>query len=269
VLTVKNRGVPQLGSPARRGKHLVTVKVKRFQSDQDRSLDRAIMDKALEKLNSGNGEGALKILNEAIQYDSVNAEAYCLRGEIYHYLGGIENWRAAIKNYACALRIHPEYAYAFYCRAYAKDALSHYISAIQDYTYALQIDSNYAPAYYRRGRIHFQQRDYKKAVEDFSQAIRVSFEWGDVDPCEVYTCRGIVYSALENYEKAGEDFSAALKINPHDPFACENQASNYVLLGDCLAGIESYRKALELYQRQGKNGDHQRILSILEELQLS
>lgn len=283
VVTVQNHGVPQLGSPSHRGKHLVTVKLKRPQDNQDHLFNQAIMDKAQEKLSNGDGESALTILNNAIKLDPVNAEVYCLRGEIHHHLGGIENddtcaptlnpgyahWCAAIKDYTCALRINPEYAHAFYCRAYTKDTLSHYISAIQDYTYALQIDSNYAPAYYRRGRVHFQQRDYKKAVEDFNQAIRVSFEWGDVDPCEVYTCRGIAHSALENYEKAGEDFNFALKINPNDAFAYENQASNYVLLGDNQAGVECYGKAADLYLHQGKNDDHQRILHILEKLQLS
>lgn len=269
AIAVKDRGVPQLGSPSRRGKHLVTIKIERPKTDQDRSLEREMMCKALEKLDNGDEEAALKILNNTIKLEPVNAEIYSLRGVISHSLGGIENWRAAIKDFTRALRINPEYVDAFYYRAYAKDDLSHYISAIQDYTYALQIDSNYTLAYYRRGRVHFQQRNYKNAIEDLSQAIRGSFEWGDVDPCEVYTCRGVAHSALENYEKASEDFSSALKINPHDAFAYEKQADNYVSSGDFKAGIESYRKSADLYQSQGKSDDRQRILDTLERLQLS
>ncbi len=271
VLALNGRGVPHLGKPNQRGDHLVMIKLGISEDELWSSNLEAekYAEQGKQKLTTGNCLGAVADLTEAILGYPQRVDLYVHRGDAYHNLGGYDNLLKAIRDYTQALRLDPACAAAYCHRAYARQTLEDYQGAIADYTHGLEIDLGYLPAYYQRGRAYYQTQAYEQAIADFSQAVRVSFEWGNVDPAEVYVCRGLTYFAQEHFEAAIADFTQALNIRADYVEAYYHRAEGYARLGQKLEAIADYQFAAILYQNQANFTGYQTVVNQLKKLELS
>lgn len=268
VLTLKGRGVPHLGKPKQRGDHLVTIKLGEGEHDLWPSNLEAeqYAEQGKQKLTTGNCLGAVADLTEAILGYPQRVDLYVHRGDAYHNLGGYDNLLKAVQDYTQALRLDPACAVAYCHRAYARQTLEDYQGAIADYTHGLELDLGYLPAYYQRGRAYYQTQAYEQAIADFNQAIRVSFEWGNVNPAEVYACRGLTYFAQEQFETAIADFTEALNLKGNYVEAYCYRAEAYVRLDCKPKAIADYQFAATLYQYQANRQGYQTVVNQLKQL---
>ncbi len=82
-----------------------------------------------------------------------------------------------------------------------------------------------------------------------------------------YNNRGNVYADLKDYQKAISDYNEAIRLNPEYADAYYNRGVAYNLQGNSRSALESFRKAAELYQRQGSQEDYQNALARIRELE--
>ena len=109
--------------------------------------------------------GAAKLFDEAVQLNSNNAGAYFGRGTIYDDL---KQYERAIADYNKALELNPSLAEAYNNRGYAYTDLGQYDAAIK-------IEPNYGYAYWHRGKCHEAKGDRSKAQADFAKARELGY----------------------------------------------------------------------------------------------
>ena len=83
------------------------------------------------------------------------------------------DWDRAITNLNKAIRLNPQDAWAWQCRAIARENKNDFKGAIADFRAALRINPDYANAYVNCGRFfQFKLHDLRVAIADYTQAIR-------------------------------------------------------------------------------------------------
>ena len=78
----------------------------------------------------------------------------------------------AIFDFTQAIRLQPDYAYAYYNRGVAYDDLGDKQRAIVDFTQTIKLKPNFTDAYARRSRARFGVGDYEGERADNLQAIK-------------------------------------------------------------------------------------------------
>lgn len=80
------------------------------------------------------------------------------------------NYDEAIEDLTEAIRLYPEFAYAYYNRANLLALSGKLPEAYDDYTKAIELNPNFAEAYYNRGLIQIYMKDTRKGCLDISKA---------------------------------------------------------------------------------------------------
>ena len=80
------------------------------------------------------------------------------------------NHELITRDYDMAIKINPEFVYAYFNRANLRCALRDYRAAITDYTEAINRDPEFAEAYFNRGLARLSQGDTKRGIADLSKA---------------------------------------------------------------------------------------------------
>ena len=151
------------------------------------------------------------------------------------------NYNGAISDFTAAIRIKPDYDFAYFHRAYIKDDLKDYYGAIEDYSKAIELDPDYAYAYTNRGVVKDKLKDYYGAISDYSKAIEINPDFADA-----YTNRAYAKDELKDYYGAINDYSKAIELKPDYAFAYINRGIAKKNLKDYYGAIEDYSKAIEL-----------------------
>ncbi len=79
----------------------------------------------------------------------------------------------AIREYNEAIRLNPEYVWAYNARGTAYDDLGRHERAIQDYNEAIRLDPEFATVYYNRGYAYYDLGQYERAIQDYNEAVRL------------------------------------------------------------------------------------------------
>ncbi len=87
-------------------------------------------------------------------------------------------WVRCIKDYTEAIRIKPDFAWAYNNRGIACKAKGDLDGAIKDYTKAIHLKPDYAVAYRNRGVAWESKGDYYSAIADYQKSI----DLGDNEP---------------------------------------------------------------------------------------
>jgi len=113
------------------------------------------------------------------------------------------NYNGAISDFSAAIRIKPDYDFAYFQRAYAKDELKDYYGAIEDYSKSLELNPDYVNAYNNRVNAKDNLKDYNGAINDFSKAIELNPD---------YVNRGISKEDLGDLNGACSDWRKAVSL---------------------------------------------------------
>lgn len=71
----------------------------------------------------------------------------------------------------------------------------------------------------------------------------------------------------QDYKGAIDSFNQAIHINPNDAIAHYYRGISRTEIGDKQGATEDYRKAADIYQKQGKMVDYQNTVKLIKELQ--
>ena len=217
-------------------------------------------------------ENAIKDYTKAIELDSNNKHAYCLRGQTYDKL---RKYEESIEDYTKAIELDQEDADSYFGRGLAYCELEKYEEAIEDYTKTIELDPNNRHAYSLMGHTYARLMKYEEAIEDFTKVIELNpkdarnYFWRghsydelgkyeeaiedytkaiELNPKNVdsYFGRGLAYCELEKYEEAIEDYTKAIELGPKDADAYYNRALAYEKLNKYEKAIKDYTKIIEL-----------------------
>jgi tetratricopeptide (TPR) repeat protein len=168
-----------------------------------------------------------------------SAKSYIESGIAYYDKGDYDR---AMADYNQALRLDPDYAWAYSCRGNVYNAKGDYNRAIADYTEAIRLDPKYAAAYYNRGVVYYNKRDYDRAMADYTEDIRLDpkYAWA-------YNNRGLAYYYNKGeYDRAIADYTEAIRLDPKYAHAYNNRGFAYYNKGDYDRAIADYNEAIRL-----------------------
>jgi tetratricopeptide (TPR) repeat protein len=150
---------------------------------------------------------AIEYLSEAIRLDPNYVFAYNNRGIAY---GNLNQFDRAIADYDQTIRLDPNSALAYGNRGNAYRALKQFDRAIADYDHAIRLDPNFIVAYGNRGIAYGNLNQFDRAIADYDQTIRI-----DPNLAVSYYNRGNAYGNLNQFDRAIADFDHAIRLDPN------------------------------------------------------
>lgn len=141
----------------------------------------------------------------------------------------------AIADISEAIRINPDWYFAYTDRANVYKEKGDYESAIADYSQAITRASGVVKilAYNYRGNLFMEKKDYSKAIADYTQSILL-----DPDPSRlIHDSRASAYIGLKNYDQAIADYSEAIRIDPSFAPEYSFRSKAYYAKGDLERAI--------------------------------
>jgi len=205
------------------------------------------------------------------------ADAYCLRGECFHWLDkhprelrdaekaarlapdsvSIQrslgftylchnNTDSALEAFNRALQLAPESADIMSCRALAHKNAGDYVQAIEDYTQALAWQPS-SRLYLKRAEAYFKALELDAAIQDCTQAIFLLSD-GPSDTwllSQCYHMRAEVYDALGKLKEQVDDFDKLLEIEPNS-YDFTTRALLHMRSGDMDAAKADIEESLNL-----------------------
>jgi tetratricopeptide (TPR) repeat protein len=190
-------------------------------------------------------EESMRLINDVLKIDQRTAEAYLIKGMIYHYLG---NYKLATSSYQTAIEVNSDFFDAFIHMGMLLDVMGK-DNALEYYNSAIAIKPNSIEAHRNKGlHLHFNE-DYKSARASFSEVKRIdpSFE-------EAYFNIGNTF--LGEYGKNEEDFTTldsafyyfnvAYQMNNQYVQAIHNVGLCYEVRGQIEMAKNKYKEAINL-----------------------
>jgi len=116
--------------------------------------------------------------------------------------------KGAIEAYTMAIKLKPDYAYAYFYRGLEQSEINNYKAAIEDCTMAIKCNPKFSEAYMDRGVFNNMLGDHNSAMAYFTEAIRINPK-NDI----AYINRGYLKQDL-NDNSADLDLAMAVKLNP-------------------------------------------------------
>jgi len=104
------------------------------------------------------------------------AQDYLAQGDYDFEQGGCEQ---AIADYTTAIELNPDFAEAYYNRAYTYMTIHNYAAALPDLDRAIQIRPDYVNALMNRGDIYnyYYQIDRKRAIADYDRVEQIGSQY--------------------------------------------------------------------------------------------
>ncbi|QCR21561.1 tetratricopeptide repeat protein [Pontibacter sp. SGAir0037] len=180
---------------------------------------------------------SLASLNQAIEHNEKNAEAFYYRGQVYE---AIDNLSKALKDYDAALKVGQHYKY-YYANGSALHKSKNYPLAINNFNEAVRLDTLPAVSnkLYLRGLSYFKNRMLNDAMDDFTEYAKTNAVKSD---SIFYADYALLHLYLGKDAEAIENFNQALSMQQNNPKALFGLGCAYAKGGD-------YQKALELLEK--------------------
>jgi len=178
---------------------------------------------ALDQLDLGNNEVAIKMLTEVIHTMPRRSDAYYHRGVAYMNL---EQYDEAIADFNIANEANPHTALPLTGRSSAHAALGKLDEAIADLDKAIHLEPGEAMLYANRGQLYHQQNELELAQRDLDLAVEL-----EPEAVAARFNRGVLYYSLGQSEAAIKDFSKIIEIDPNHAPPYLNRGLIYVELG--------------------------------------
>lgn len=205
-------------------------------SEEDK--DEVFLDLAMEYENKGDYKSALKILQQAIKYNSNNEGAIYEAAFCYDQLGQFDK---SIKCYLDFIDENPYSFTAWYNLGNAYLRVDNYEKAVWAYDYCILINDDFGPVYYNLAHAYLADENYRKAIENFQQSIDL-----DGDDPVAYAYMGECFEQLGELKEAREKYKKALDLSPMLPDAWLGLGIVEDLEGNTQEGITLIKKAQEL-----------------------
>ncbi len=226
-------------------------------------------DRANEKGNSGDFEGAILDFNESIKLHPNEPLLYTQRAIAKKFLG---DKKGVIDDYTKAIEVnrHVFYFYNLYLeRGLNKFLNEDDLGAIEDYTKAIEYNNKKALVYSRRGYVKDYIGDYEGALNDINTAIKLDPKNPEIISSYLLRGKYICGNRCKGYkiDQAVQDFDTAVL------FCTENELNETVtaeahfnrgLLITCLEGIDKSEALPDLKKAASLGND--RAAKLIDEI---
>ena len=154
---------------------------------------------------------------------------------------------------ACAeaIRLDPQNADAYYCRAMMLRDKGERDKALADMDEAIKLRGDKAPFYALRGLLYGDKNMYEKGLADLNRMIELM--GGDATHYD-YARRGDFYYELDKPEEAIKDYTRAIELKPDYQYHYSDRATAYEKLGKKELAEADKKKAEDL-EPAGKAAD--------------
>ena len=112
-----------------------------------------------------------------------------------------------LRFYSNAIRLKPDYAFAFNNRGAARYDKGDLEGALQDFTEAIRLKPDHALAFNNRGATSYDKGDLERALQDYNSAIRLKPDHGGA-----LHNRGLLRQRKGDLEGARQDFNEATRL---------------------------------------------------------
>ena len=174
--------------------------------DSCQNSSDAYLEKGKSLLREGKLREGINYLNQAIEKDLDNAEAFNSRGVAYFELKEYPN---AMLDYRQAIQLDPGLYRPYFNRALLFTAQNHLDSALADYGRAAQLAPDTADIYLNRGQVYAMLNQMPQAIRDFEKAVQL-----DEDNAPAWYNLGNTYFREKEYAKATPAFDKATRYDP-------------------------------------------------------
>lgn len=186
------------------------------------------------RLLTGDSKGALPDFDNAVRLKPDYVFAFVNRGAARYTQG---NFGGALEDYDQAIRLKPDLAEVFYNRAKTRSDLGDINGALDDYKQAIRLDPDHTEAFYNRGNLRRENGDLEGAVKDYTRAIRLK-----PDHVSAFNNRALARSARGDLEGALQDYDQAIRLKPDHAFAFNNRGNARHRKGDLKRALGDYTK---------------------------
>ncbi|WP_310587491.1 tetratricopeptide repeat protein [Larkinella knui] len=189
-------------------------------------------------LQQGKFREAIQPLNQAIDADAGNFEAFNSRGVAYFELKDYEN---ALLDYEQSIQLKPDFYKPYYNRAKLKTARGETEAALKDYAEAIRRAPDTSDIYLDRGQLFATTGNLTSALSDFNQAIQL-----DPKNSLAYFNRGNIRFQQEEYPEALTDFTKTVQLNTKFGKAFNALGVTQVMMNQRENGCLSLKQAKQL-----------------------
>jgi tetratricopeptide (TPR) repeat protein len=183
-------------------------------------------------LTRGQIEGALASFDTSIGLSADHAEAHASRGLALH---GLKRHAQAVASYDKAVSLQPAFALAYNNRGLAHQALRDFSAAVHDYQAAIAHEPSLSQAYSNLGTAFKAMHRFDDALLAYDQSLALR-----PAVAQVLCNRGAVLQALQRADEAKACFEQAIALDADLVEAHCHRAYVSLLLGDWVAGWQSY-----------------------------
>jgi tetratricopeptide (TPR) repeat protein len=176
------------------------------------------------------------------------AESFFQRGEQRYWK---DDFRGAIDNYTQAIRLNPNFAYAYINRGLCRFQLKDFQRAIADYTQTIRLNPNFAYAYLDRGDARLQLKDFQGAIADYTQTIRLNPNFA-----YAYINRGLCRIQLKDFQGAIADYTQAIRLHPNLAYAYTRRGEAYYWLANYQQALADSDRAIQMRDNGSFNTDY-------------
>lgn len=155
----------------------------------------------------GNYSEALEYYNRALT--AKYSDYWHVEDRAFAYLG-LNRPLEALAECNLAIKLKPDAASPYRCRARASSVMRNYVGAERDLDEAIKHDSGFMVAYYDRGFVHMDLQKWEQAEADFTKTVNSKYRLVD----SLYY-RGLAREELQRWHSAAEDYRACLAIADH------------------------------------------------------
>ncbi|MRS61871.1 tetratricopeptide repeat protein [Larkinella terrae] len=198
----------------------------------------AKLTEARSLMQQGKFREAIQPLNQAIDADGSNYEAFNSRGVAYFELKDYEN---ALLDYEQAIQLKPDFYKPYYNRAKLKTARGETEVALKDYAEAIRRAPDSSDIYLDRGQLFATSGNLTSALSDFNEAIHL-----DPKNSLAYFNRGNIRFQQDEFPAALEDFTKTVQLNAKFGKAFNALGVTQIMLNQRETGCLSLKQALQL-----------------------
>ncbi len=197
-------------------------------------------EKAHEKANVGDYQGAIVDINNAYEIAPTEADSFYCLSAMGQWKYENKDYIDAIKHLDLAIKMSPEYIPNFVWRGLANYNLGNYEKAMQDYNYFIDNGKEDYTIYFLRGNLKETLEDYKGAILDYGKGLKF-----DLDG-EVHLRIGICKFKLHDYKDAIVDFDSVIELNPKTSQAFYYRGLSKITVDEIEGACYDLSKAGEL-----------------------
>ncbi|MEK7485158.1 MAG: tetratricopeptide repeat protein [Planctomycetota bacterium] len=197
------------------------------------------------KLNRKDYSGAISDFSEAIRLNPQYVYAYDNRGAAKYEKG---NFTEAIADYTEAIRLNPNAIEIYNNRGRAKQGIGDLDGAITDYSQAIRLNPQIFEAYNNRGTAKQDKGDLDGAIADYTEAILLNPQL-----YAAYLNRGETKHNKKIYHEAMEDYTEAIRLNPKGDMAYNSRS---LIKLDIIKDIEGALSDVNEAIRLNPNNSH-------------